>query len=237
LRGVTAALLALLFGVSTLHACTMPRRIDMNYSQYGWRVDAWRKGVYRNNQALYTQLMNRHYTDAMWATARKAADQFAWSRRAAQFVFQNQAITQRQLGPVAKGFPVWTRRMDCRISAYSDHLEGGLVVDSGALPLRDHYFSEPTLVDTPSDSMDKIRSPHGEGLLSVLPRADLEVLLFVERADSETAAGLLGATAGSEVILEQPNGPIQMQGLAIDHYTELPVALLRHGYFFVLLRK
>jgi hypothetical protein len=84
--------------------------------------------------------------------------------------------------------------------------------------------------------LDKFKPAPGQGVLSVLARADMQTLLFIRPG----VAGALGvenlAASPMRIMLKKGNETMELVGLAIRNYAEIPVASLGEDYFFVLLR-
>lgn len=240
-----AAALALALAVAAAHGLSMPRRIDMNCNVYGWNADFWQHEVYRGNQLKYTAEMNRLFNFQppdgggweRWKAARRAACDEAAILGAAQFVFQNQDVSHREVGLVSEGFPVWTRQPDVRIAEYSPELKDGIVVDSGALPAKAEWFSKSEYVRKHSEYLDKSKPAPGGGVVSILPRTDLQVFLFLQKEDLDKIGGAEFALTQDRIVLRQGEAGVEMVGVQIKEYTEIPAAAFTKGYFYVLKRK
>ena len=146
-------------------------------------------------------------------------------------------LTHRELGFVSEDFPVWTNNLDYTIADFSPILRDAIVFDSMALPLRPQYFSKEKYVEVHSEYLDKFKPAPGNGLLSVLTRADLQVLLFVQPADLETQLSPQMAPTDLAITLQKGNEKILMQGIEVKNYAELPVGALKKDYFFVIVRR
>lgn len=234
LRVATASAALLVLALSTVHSLAIPRRLDMNYNLYGWDLNKYRYKVFDNHQVLIEKILERlYFLPRMWEVAESCADTQAWIRNAAAFVFQNLAVTHRQIGIVSTGYPVWTSSMSYRIDSFPEELRGAIIVDSKDLPLRERYFARREYTQTYSEYMQKIKPAPSTGefgapleWLSVLKRQDLQILLFLQAEDldrlhaEELAPAMLksdaDATTATATAPKHPPLPMKIKLRQID---------------------
>lgn len=240
-RGLTWAAsgaLAVLLLVNLAHSRAMSTRLAANYNLYGWKEERWLTKVFSANHLKYEALMKAKYQPSMTAAARAQADNEARIRDTVQSVFQNQSLTLRNIGVVEGQFPVWAADQGYRISALDPSLKGTIVVDNLALPVARGPFFTDELVRKPSEYLDKIKKTGvAEGTLGILPRYDLQVLLFIPAAASFKPGDPNFKPTYLRLTVTKNGQPITMQGLLVTNYVEVPVRDFPPHSFFIIRRK
>jgi hypothetical protein len=227
--------LAVLMTVNAVHSWSMLDRIDANYNQYGWQDERWAEEVYHGNQRLYTELMKARFAaGASLRPALRQAREHKTVREDAEFVFTNLRPTLREVGLAWEGMPVWLRDPGFRIAGLPDSLHGASVVDASALPLQRGPFLVESQVRVHSEELDKFRPEPRPGAISVLTRSDLHIFLFVDPSDAAKLRGEMVAPTADRIRLAKGSQTLELVGLEILNYLEVPVVELRRGYFFVV---
>jgi hypothetical protein len=225
----------------------MPVRINANYNTYGWKILFTQ--VYCNSPYEYyfsEPMVNSYDVNMTRETLEEAAgstENYKWKKNAAKFVFPGVNLNLRHVGYLSKARPVWIDKLYVRIIDFPDVLKDAMVIDvlnalgdkRGILP----YYFDPSSVTTvnmelftQSEQQDKFKKVKNIGSLPVLPRQDLAVYLFVDKADlpkfSETADD-----KALTIRLYAQNAKIEYVGIKIDKYTELDLKKFTKRYFFV----
>jgi len=234
LTGVCGGLLILLLLVNFAHTCDMPARIDASYSQYGWRVDKFFGAVYGGNQQKYSKIMREKYNNTTaWVAETQAVDHRR-IRRAVDFVFKNQAVTHRNIGIVFEGFSAWVADLDYKITEVPPALRAAILVDNASVELKNKTFFKEEYVRGQSEYMDKFKKPSSSGLMSVLTRPDLKIFLFVEASDVSGLVSDQIAQTQYKIVLQNTGQTIELQGLEIKNYCEIPLDKISRKFFFVI---
>ena len=235
LRILAWSAIVLLLASNLSHDRYIAKRTDANLNLYGWERGRWFSSFFHLNQAKYVDLMRRKYSPEAAAAARENTDRFAANRRLADFVFQNQVITQRNIGLVSRGFAVRADKPDLRIESYPPLLKNAIVIDSAAVPRRKEVFYWPRLVSEQAEFMNKFRKVNDLGRLSLLPRLDLRLFFFAE-PDDLAQLGLWGeASEKLPIALRGKNESVETYGVEMKGYQNMPVSDLTGVYFFVVL--
>ena len=236
---LSAVGLLLLVGSNLQHGASMTSRIDANFTHYGWWESRWFTSVYRANHLKYRDLMERHYrgADAVAVmAARRQARRHREIRRTASFVFKNQTITLRNIGVLWEGLPVWVAEPDWILERVPEDLRNAIVVDSPSIQTGRRYAFQEDAVTTHSESMDKLTRA-SPGHLVVLKRRDLRIYLF---APTENLHNLKGPHFSRDrartVTLKNGERTLELDGIEIANYVELPLEALGHRFFFVIRR-
>jgi hypothetical protein len=234
LARVGGVLLICLLVVNCIHVYDTGDRIDANYTQYGWQADKYFTAVYGRNQRKYSEIMRQRYNKTTaWVAKAKAVDHRR-IRRTVDFVFKNQKITHRNIGVVFEGFSVWSSDLSYRIAEAPQAIRGSILVDNGSVGLRKRVFFKEEHAREHSDYMDKFKKAPSGGQISVLTRPDLRVFLFLDAGD---VSGLLSeqvVESPYRIVLEGPGGGVELQGLEIRNYSEIPLDKLSDRFFFVI---
>ena len=235
LTRVGGGLLTILLLVNCAHSRDMPIRIDANYNQYGWKANMFFGGTYEDNQLKYIRIMREKYNNTTAWVAKSQAVDHRRIRRTVDFVFKNQTITLRNIGIVFEGFSVWSADLDYKIKEVPPALRYAILVDDASVALKNKTFFKEELVRTHSGYMNKFKKPPSPGLISVLTRTDLKVFLFVEASDiSGLLSGQIVQTQ-HKIIMQNKDHTIELHGLEIRNYSEIPLDKISHKFFFVIL--
>ena len=232
--GIGSGLLIVLFFTNCIHACNMPARIDANYNLYGWWEDREFTSVFGCNQPKYMAIMYKKYNAATAKVAEEYAVEHRQIRNIASFVFKNQDITYRNIGILFEGFPAWTADLSCKITEIPSELSGAILVDNASVKLKEKFFFKEEYVRQESEYLDKFSKPFSDNLISVLTRRDLRVLLFVSPDD---VPGLLNEQVVQtpyKIILRNSSLSVELQGLEIKNYSEIPLDKIKQKFFFVI---
>jgi hypothetical protein len=235
-RWLALAVLAGLTGTNIVYALPMPLRVDANFNIYGWQRDWWVPGIYAGHVKYKSIMLSRYghtFEDPRRVTAKKFSDDFATRRRTAQFVFPNQTITQRNLGPLSRGFPVWTDAPQMTLGDLPAALEGSTVVDSRSLGTANTFFKSSEVLRH-SDVPDKLNPVRRDGVIAVLTRSDLDVHLFVFPEDIAVVQDSRITPTGLIVTLSDSTTTHTLKGMAVTSYSEIPKAKLARPFFFVI---
>lgn len=234
LSRVGGGLLILLLLVNLSHTCDMPKRIDAHYTQYGWRADRFFGTTYGGNQLKYSRMMRERYNNTTaWVAETQAVDHRR-IRRTVDFVFKNQAITHRNIGVVSEGFSVWGADLNYKITEVPPELRTAVLVDNASVELKNKAFFKEEYVRVNSEYMDKFKKPSSSSLMSVLTRPDLKIFLFAEAGD---VPGLLSgqiAQTPYKIVVRNAEQSIELQGLEIKNYCEIPLDKFSRKFFFVI---
>lgn len=237
-HSVVYVCLAALIAGNLLHIRTIGNRTDANYNVMGWSRSWWvlETLFHHNNQDKYKFLMRSKYTPDASKAAIWNSDNFAANRRLAGFVFQNQTITQRNLGIVSKDFPVSVDKPEYRIASVPAMLSESILVDSASAHRKNQVFYWPQLVTARSEELDKFRRVTDPRLVSILPRHDLRIFLFVEKRDLNKIDFEKPDPNSPIITLRKGNETLETQGVELTGYREIPVTDFSGVYFFVILR-
>jgi len=234
LSRVGGGLLAILLLVNCAYSRDMPTRIDACYTQYGWRVDRFFGTTYEGNQLKYSRMMRERYNKTTAGVAETQAVNHRRIRRVVNFVFQNQAVTHRNIGIASEGFSVWCADLSYKITEVPPMLRAAILVDNASVELKNKTFFKEEYVRGQSEYMDKFKKPSSSGLMSVLTRRDLKIFLFAEAGD---VSGLLSeqiAQTPYKIVVRNAEQAIELQGLEIKNYCEIPLDKLSRKFFFVI---
>ena len=243
LRLLSAASLFLLLVVNCHNSSQMPSRIDANFNHYGFRSHRWLSATFaQGNQLQYASLMAQKYQltgpqrQPMIRRALAGAAHPERTRRIVDFVFKNQTITLRHLSLASEGFPVWTDQPNWRITHLPPLLRGAIIVDNASLPLEPGRLLKPDTVREQKEALQKFRARHIPGVLAVLTRRDLEITLFVPSQDVKplTDNYIVPPERPLTITLSHAGQSLQMHGLRVTNYSEIPLSKITGKYFFVI---
>ena len=234
LARVGGGLLIILFFANCIHAYNTPDRIDANYTQYGWQADKWFSSIYGGNQRKYSEIMRRKYNKTTAWVAKTKAVEHKHIKRTVNFVFKNQAVTHRNIGVVFEGFSAWSTDLDYRIAEVPPALRGAILVDNASVGLKKNTFFKEEHVRRHSDYMDKFKKPSPSRQLSVLTRPDLKIFLFVGAGDVSSLASEEIVQTPYKIILRNAKQSVELQGLEIKNYCEIPLDRIAQKFFFVI---
>ncbi|MCJ7778314.1 MAG: hypothetical protein MUP16_08380, partial [Sedimentisphaerales bacterium] len=234
LTRVGGGLLILLLVVNFAHSCDMPARIDANYTQYGWQADKFFGAVYGGNQRTYAEIMRRKYNNTTALVAETKAVDHRRIRRTVDFVFKNQAITHRNIGIVFEGFSAWSADLDYKITEVPPALRAAMLVDNSSVEAKSKTFFKEEYVRKHSEYIDKFKKSSVGKQLSVLTRPDLKIFLFVEAGDVSGLVSSQIAQTPYKIVLQNTEQTIELQGLEIKNYCEIPLDKFSRKFFFVI---
>ena len=224
-------LFAILFFVNCGRTCIMTKRIDAEYNRYGWLQYKWLENVFPYNTS-YTEFMKTRYAGPAKNPAMAAAIDHNRIRRTVDFIFKNQAITQRNIGIVCEDFPVWVSDPGWKISRIPPDLRNAILVDNSSLDTRTGtYFIKDAAY---MFYMDKIKEPPPGKKIAVLARSDLEILLFVYGEDIPKIMCDGITNSPYSMTLQKDGQTAVLNGLKITDYCEVPLDKIGKRYFFVV---
>jgi len=234
--GLGSGLLIVLFLVNCAHARNMPARIDANYNHYGWWQDRWLVGAFDGNQRKYGQVMRNKYDRTTAQVAKAKAPDHRQIRRTVDFVFKNQAVTHRNIGIVFAGFPAWTNDLTFKLVDVPPALQGAILVDNASVaPEKTGFFKE-EYVRQHSEHADKFKKSATADKISVLTRSDLKIFLFADADDVSSLVSEQIVKTPYKITFRNAGQSIELQGLEIKNYCEIPPGKIAQKFFFVILR-
>lgn len=234
LTRISGGLLTILFLVNCAHSRDMPVRIDAGYPHYGWRAERFFGTTYEGNQLKYAGMMRERYNNTTaWVAEAQAVDHMR-IRRTVDFVFKNQAVTYRNIGIVFEGFSAWGDDLGYKITEVPSVLRNAILVDNAPVKRKNNTFFQEEYVRTQSGYLDKFKKPSSSGLLSVLARSDLKIFLFVEASDVSGLVNDQIAQTQYKIVLQKTGQTVEMQGLEIRNYCEIPLDKISRKFFFVI---
>jgi hypothetical protein len=212
----------------------MPTRINANYNHYGWWQDKWFDRIYDGNQRKYRAIMLKKYNAATaWVAKAKAVDH-KQTRKTVDFVFNNQALTLRNIGIAFEGSSVWTTDLAYRITEVPPALKGATLVDNATVRLRKNSFFKKEYVGQHSEYLDKFKETSSVGLIPVLTRRDLRIFLFVQPDDIPQLVNDQIVQTPYKIVVQNSTKSIELQGLEIKNYCEIPMDKINKKFFFVI---
>ncbi|MFZ0034463.1 MAG: hypothetical protein WAK60_05690 [Sedimentisphaerales bacterium] len=234
LTRIGGGLLILLLVVNFAHTCAMPERIDANYTQYGWQTNKFFDAVYGGNQQKYSKIMREKYNNTTaWVAIAKAVDH-RQIRRTVDFVFKNEAITHRNIGIVFEGFSAWSADLDYKITEVPPAMRAAILVDNASVEPKSKTFFKEEYVRENSEYMDKFKKSSTGRRISVLTRPDLKIFLFVEAGDVSGLVSNQIAQTQYKIVVQNTKQTIELQGLEIKNYCEIPLDKFSRKFFFVI---
>jgi hypothetical protein len=84
--------------------------------------------------------------------------------------------------------------------------------------------------------MDKFKKPSSSGLMSVLTRPDLKIFLFVEATGISNLVSKEIVQTPYKIVLRNPEQSVELYGLEIKNYCEIPLDKISRKFFFVIWR-
>jgi hypothetical protein len=233
--GIGGGLLIALFITNVAHACNMPARIDANYNLYGWWEDKEFSSVFGHNQPKYMEIMFRKYNTVTAKVAENYAAEHRQIRNTVGFVFKNQNITYRNIGILFEGFPAWTDDLSYKITEIPPKFAGAILVDNASIKPKEKFFFKKECVRRESEYLDKFSKPSADNQISVLTRRDLKILLFVTPDDAPNLISEEIIKTPYKVVLRNDSGrSIELQGLEIRSYCEIPLDKIKQKSFFII---
>jgi hypothetical protein len=234
LVGTGFGLFIVLFFVNCVHCLRMPDRMDANFNHYGWWQDRWFSAVYGQNHPKYQQIMQKKYNGTTMRVAEAKATEHRQIKRTVNFVFKNQDITLRNIGIVFEGFSVWSMDLDYRIAEAPPEMRGAILVDNASIePQRNTFYKEKDVREN-SEYLDKFKSPSPGKQISVLTRRDLRIFLFVSANDIPSLVNGQITTTPYKIVLQNSNQSVELKGLEINNYSEIPLDKITQKFFFVI---
>lgn len=234
LTRVGGGLLTILFLVNCAHSRDMPVRIDACYPHYGWQADRFFGAIYKGNQLKYARIMQERYNKTTALVAETQAVDHRRIRRVVDFVFKNQTVTHRNIGIVFEGFSAWGDDLSYKITEVPSALRSAILVDNASVELKNKTFFKEEYVQTLSGYMDKFKKPSSSGLISVLTRSDLKIFLFVYADDVSHLPSKEIVRTPYKIVLRNPEQSIELYGLEIKNYCEIPLDKISQKFFFVI---
>ncbi len=233
---VGGSLLIIVVFVNCIHSGRMPKRMDANYNHYGWWEDRWFSAVFRGNQLKYQNIIRKRYGNAnVWVAKDKAADHRR-IRRTVDYVFKNQNITHRNIGIVFEGLNIWSADTSYRISRIPSALRGAILVDNASVELERGAFFEEEYISEHSEFLDKFKKDPPNRRISVLNRRDLSVFLFVTDEDVARLLSNIIVRTPYVIAVQSKERTLELRGLEIENYCEIPLDKITRKFFFVILR-
>jgi hypothetical protein len=234
LARVGGGLLIVLFVVNCVNAHNVPNRLDAEVNYYGWEEDKWFSRVYSGNQRKYEEIMLKKYNrTTAWVAKNKAVDHRR-IRRIVDFVFKNQTITHQNIGIVFEGFSAWSTDSDYKIVEAPPVLRGSILVDNASVELKRKTFFKEEHVRKKSWYPYKFKRPSPSGQMSVLTRPDLKIFLFVHADDTSRLVSEEIVQTPYKIILKNTEQSVELQGLEIKNYSEIPLDAITQKFFFVI---
>ena len=234
LSRVGVGLLLVLFFTNCIHAYNMPNRLDAEVNYYGWGADRWFNPVYGGNQQEYGAIMQEKYNQTTAWIAKTKALEHKRIRKTVDFVFKNQAVTHRNIGIVFEGFGAWSTEPAYKIVEVPSALRGSILVDNASVELKRNAFFKKEYVRQESRYPYKIKKSASSKLLSVLSRSDLKIFLFVHAEDVPRLVSKEIVRTPYKILLQNSDKAIELQGLEINNYSEIPLIRIRQKCFFVI---
>jgi hypothetical protein len=231
---VGCSMLIVLFLVNFVHAYNIPTRLDAEANYYGWQADKWFSAVYGGNQRKYAEIMQRKYNRTTAWVAKTNAIEHRRIKRTVNFVFKNQTITHQNIGIVFEGFSAWSAALDYRIAEVPPALRGTILVDNASVRLKKRTFLKEEHVRKMSWYPYKFKSVSSLGRIAVLTRPDLKIFLFVAPGDVSQLVSEEIVRTSYKIILQDGEHSIELQGLEIKNYCEIPLDTITQKFFFVI---
>lgn len=226
----------LLLSAGILQGSIMHRRLDENFTQYGWIPEKIFDGMFVGRQLEYAKISTEKYPpfSAKKAAAVESAPKAAAAKRLASFALLNQKVSLRNLSLLEKDFALSASEPLLRIQDFPAKLRGAVLIDSLSLPVSSLYLRA-DLVGKPDDSLDRLRIKSKGTLIAVQKRNDLKVFLYLEESEARVAWGaeavapsvprIVAAGGGQKVVYVQRELP---------WYSEIdPAQLGNRGFFLV----
>lgn len=237
----SALCILLLYNVTYNHE--IQQRIDHLVAFFGWKPQYWLSGVYSGNHLKYKRLMeekhlqgrNISYSD-IFTREGSLAMRHEEARRIASFVFPNQPVDLRNIGLVMEGLAVWKKNQAYRISRVPQFFQGALLVDTDAVIDRDEGYFDVERIEKRKNYLNKFPNPKPSLAVSILPRSDLKVFLFVRRDDFQSLAlRKVGRPDDSFWIeLMDGNKKLMLYGLELTEYSVIPTNWIKGEHLFVI---
>ncbi len=249
-RAITAAAAAIALFVCAGNAARLaefPSRMDTNYHIYGWTESPWFDSWLGSPR--YNDMMKARYPEPTRALAARQARGHYRLRVMTAHIFQNAHVTLANVGPLAVGQPLWRNHREWVVSEFPRGYAFAHVVDPLEVPLKRRAFLSHVMKH--EEWLDRIVPPPAEaggqapgGLvraLSILPRRDIEIVLFVT-ADDLPRVGAAGASLNVPVALDDAvqiavtsaGVERRLYGVVLPYYTVLPVADFSGPYVFLV---
>jgi hypothetical protein len=232
-----SVLLAVIILVNFFYARDMPRRVDAEFSTYGWQKDKWTVRIYTGNQPKYASMISNIYNSSMLKVATSQAMYYKEIRRMSEFVFNNQDITLRNIGILFDGFSVWTADRDYKIVEAPQALRAHIVVDSASAEFRKKRPYRKEYVKKHRGFIDRYQKYSTAGQISVLTRSDLGVYIFVQPSDALDLLSKKMVRTPYKITVSNKKESIELVGLEIKDYCGISLDKLRNKYFFVIYKK
>jgi len=234
-RLLLVGLLIALLLANCAHAINIPARIDANCNHYGWRQDKWLTEGFGGNHRLYRRLMLEKYDNITAQVALANTPDYRQTGKIAAFVFKNQTITLRNVGIVFPGFPAWSSDLGYRLIDVPNALRGAILVDNSSVARKKTGFFKEEYVREHSEYADKFKKSSSDKI-SILTRNDLKIFLFVHPDDVSSLMSKQIASTDYKIVLRDSKRSVELQGLEITNYCEVPLDKITKKFFFVILK-
>jgi hypothetical protein len=109
------------------------------------------------------------------------------------------------------------RHADEKFAEVPATLEGGIWIELQDLPVRSRGTINPDLVSRGGEAFDKIIAKPSHGRRAVIPRSDLDVVVFTPRSNAANACAL-------KVSVLKAGAPVEFCGEVVQKYTDLDAA-------------
>jgi hypothetical protein len=107
-------------------------------------------------------------------------------------------------------------------------------VDNASIePQRNIFFKENDVREN-SEYLDKFKSPSPAKQISILTRRDLKIFIFVSADDISHLASDQITPTSYKITLQNTKQSIELQGLEINNYSEIPLDKITQKFFFVI---
>jgi hypothetical protein len=107
-------------------------------------------------------------------------------------------------------------------------------VDNASVEPKSKTFFKEEYVREHSEYMDKFKKSSTAGAISVLTRPDLKIFLFVYADDVSHLVSEEIVQTPYKIVLQNTEQTIELQGLEIENYCEIPLDKFSRKFFFVI---
>ncbi|HTZ11948.1 MAG TPA: hypothetical protein VMD04_06230, partial [Candidatus Margulisiibacteriota bacterium] len=229
-----SALFLILFFMNLGRVCVMPKRIDANFNQYGWENDFWFRNAFYGDTQKYKEIMGGKYDQTMESAATAVSPDHQRIKIMVGSVFQNQSITHRNIGIIFEGFSAWVNDLDWKIAGFPAFLKYSPLVDNASLKTNKNAYFMKEHVCVPSEELDKMKKAPLDKKIVVLTRQDLRVFIFVHSQDAPNIINEYIARTPYTITLRKKGEVVELEGLEIKNYSEIPLDKIKQNFFFVV---
>lgn len=227
----TVVPLLLVIGANVAAYPTIALKADLNFNVYGWTPRHIFTHVYEGNQLLFRRIIQQRFTDdgiepgSIGGIAFRQAVHWRDVFRTANFVLPYQSVPLTKIGVFTQGGSIMPDGP--KLTSVPDEMRGALVVDLQGLRMRRIGAIDPTQVSGESEAFDKVTKVPAKGKMAIIPRADLDIFLFMPAGDLQSSCELTA----------QATQPGQMAadycGRKITRYTDIPVTQQNPGFLTI----